>query len=260
MPCSFRTDITVQTLFQLPRAFAAPTTFLIFLLTFIPYGALWGLTASLALLVPSSLTLRTSTIGVLFAGPWILATLVVVGVFIYRVLQRDYTQFAYPLIVTGGTLFALLSLILFGLDVSKFWQSNPSEMQLNLPLASFQFGLLAAGAYLLDASTRPLLVRSASFTASSVAVAQRSIGDMHVGVSVLRKLMAAVFVVVVPSAVSATGGLKALALGLGVTQAILTIGIVALWWFYDECVWRLDGKIMGLVDLRFLQPVRMSYV
>ena len=134
----------------------------------------------------------------------------------------------------------------------RFFSPEAAE-QLSLPLLSFQLGALAGGLYVLDTITRPVLARSASFTSSSVAVAQRSIGDMHVGIVVLRNLTAGVFIMAMPSAVAHAAGLRAAVIGLNVTQILLTGAIIALWWFFDEVIWRVDGKVMGLVDLGLLK-------
>ncbi|KAM0487029.1 hypothetical protein ACHAPX_000297 [Trichoderma viride] len=126
--------------------------------------------------------------------------------------------------------------------------------ELNLPVLSLQLGLLAAGAYALEAAARPLLARSASFTASSMATAQRSIGDMHSWVIVLRNLVAGAFVLAVPHIICKEGGLKTLIIGLSVAQVVITMSILLLWRFCEKAIWKMDGKVMGLVNLRMPHP------
>lgn len=167
------------------------------------------------------------------------------------------------MIISAGSMLALTGLISFGLGLHNFMTPHPSPAepyftpqsaeQMSLPLLSLQLGILASGNYILDTVTRPLLARSASFTSSSIAVAQRSIGDMQSGVVILRNLAAGTFILSMPSAMTAFGGLKAAVIGLGVTQVLITGAILALLWYLDETIWRADGKTMGLVDLRLLK-------
>jgi hypothetical protein len=199
-------------------------------------------------------------------GPWIIASLVAAGLGFYRGLYKGLTKRLSYLIVSTGGVLALIGLLAFGLgiDNSVKPQATPSNpfstsntaSQISLPLLSLQLGILAGGTYALDSITRPLLARSASFTSSNITVAQRSIGDMHGAVIMLRNLAAGVFVLVMPNAVAVYGALRSAVIGLSITQAMLTCGAIALWEFFDESIWRADGMVMGLVDLRLLkQPV-----
>ncbi|KAL7793080.1 major facilitator superfamily domain-containing protein [Trichoderma ceciliae] len=268
-PWSYHGDNKVATSVQAPRALAAPTTTLVFIVTALPQCALWGLVASLSLLFsPSPINLHPSIIGTLLAGPWVLAIMFVAGIGFYRSAHQKFTQCVSSLTVAGGALIALIGLLSFGLDVNTFmaWStSSPNEnhtaffapeaaKELNLPVLSLQLGLLAAGAYTLEAAARPLLARSASFTASSMAAAQRSIGDMHSWVVILRNLLAGAFVLAVPHIMSKAGGLKALLIGLGTAQVATTVFVLLLWRFCEKAVWRIDGKAMGLVNLRMPHP------
>lgn len=271
---SFRGGKPLPTALQSPRALVAPTTLLLFTLSSIPYGALWGLVTSVALFTaPPPLALNPASIGALMVGPWIMATAVVGGFCFYRGFHQKFTRRVSYAIVALGTFLVLVGLLSFGLGLHNFmirdrhrprgpagpfsialvFFTPQAARQLSLPLLSFQLGILAAGLHVLDTTTRPLLVRSASFTSSSIAVAHRSIGDMHAGVVVLRNLAAAVFVAATPAAVTYVGGLKAAVMGLAVAHALLAAAIVALCWLFDEAVWRADGRVMGLVDLRMLK-------
>ncbi|EGX96224.1 hypothetical protein CCM_00879 [Cordyceps militaris CM01] len=173
------------------------------------------------------------------------------------------------LVVCGGSSLALVGILSLGLGVSNFMggppppspASHPDDAlfspdgarQLSFALVSFQLAILAAGTTVLDAATRPSLARSASFTSSNMVIALRSIGDMHTGVIVLRNLAAGVFVLAIPVAVAHPGGLKAVALGLGVAQIVISAVIVTARCYFDESIWRADGKVMGLVDLSSLK-------
>ncbi|KAK2605838.1 hypothetical protein QQS21_003792 [Conoideocrella luteorostrata] len=263
-PFSFKTTMTLPMALQAPRALIAPTTCLLFVLSFIPYGALWGMTTSISILTtPAPLSLDFALTGVLMAGPWIIASVCVGGFCFYRGLYERFTRLVSCLIITTGSLLVLIGLLSYGLGLHNFMTNQPtspnlifslsSGQQISLPLLSLQLGILAGGAYILDTTTRPLVVRSASFTSSSIAVAQRSIGDMHSGVIILRNFAAGIFVLAMPSAVGVYGGLKAVVIGLGTTQVVITAAILTAWWLYDECIWKADGVTMGLVDLRILK-------
>ncbi|PTB76282.1 MFS general substrate transporter [Trichoderma longibrachiatum ATCC 18648] len=268
-PWSFAGEKTVSTSLQAPRALAAPTTTLVFLVTALPHCFLWGLIASLSLLLsPEPFNLPPSILGTLTAGPWILAALLVAGICFYRSAHHKFTRCVSSLTIAGGSLLALIGLLSFGLNVGSFisgptTSSSSSSLlapeashDLNLPLLSLQLGLLAAGASTLEAAARPLLARSASFTASSMAAAQRSIGDMHSWVVILRNLVSGAMVLAVPHAIArpGDGGLRALIIGLGTVQVGVTALVLLLWRFGEESVWRVDGKVMGLVNLRMPHP------
>ncbi|KAM3493706.1 hypothetical protein MY3957_002966 [Beauveria namnaoensis] len=262
---------TTALLLQVPRALVAPTTVLVFLLGVLPGSALWGLCGSLALLLaPQPVGAEPAALGTLMTGPWIVPTVIVAALALYRGVHLQFTQLANCLVVCGGSSLALIGILSFGLGLDNFMRPSSSSSsssssslfsvdgagQLSFPLISFQLAILAAGTAVLDAATRPTLARSASFTSSNMAMALRSIGDMHTGVIVLRNLAAGVFTLAVPAAIVAhhhAGGLKAMALGLGVAQVVVSAVIVALRCYFDEAIWRADGKVMGLVDLSSLK-------
>ncbi|KAM3475616.1 hypothetical protein MY5147_003628 [Beauveria neobassiana] len=259
---------TAVLLLQVPRALVAPTTVLVFLLGVLPGSALWGLCGSLALLLaPQPVGAEPAALGTLMTGPWIVPTVIVAALALYRGVHLQFTQLANCLVVCGGSSLALIGILSFGLGLDNFMRPSSSSSssslfsvdgagQLSFPLLSFQLAILAAGTAVLDAATRPTLARSASFTSSNMAMALRSIGDMHTGVIVLRNLAAGVFTLALPAAIVAhhhAGGLKAMALGLGVAQVVVSAVIVALRCYFDEAIWRADGKVMGLVDLSSLK-------
>ncbi|KIE02289.1 major facilitator superfamily transporter, partial [Metarhizium majus ARSEF 297] len=263
-PLSFKASITISTVLQVPRAIIAPTTCLLFVLTFIPYGTLWGLTSSVSILTtPEPISLDVSLTGTMMTGPWIIASLVVGGFCFYRGLYERFTKSVSYLIISTGGILSLTGLLSYGLGIHNFMTADPGPPapfftsntagQISLPLLSLQLGILAGGTYTLDTITRPLLARSASFTSSSIAVAQRSIGDMNSGVIILRNLAAGVFVLAMPNAFTVYGALKSAVIGLGTTQVILTALTMTLWWYLDESIWRADGRVMGLVDLKLLK-------
>ncbi|TWU72759.1 hypothetical protein ED733_002612 [Metarhizium rileyi] len=263
-PLSFKAPVTASTALQVPRAILAPTTCLLSALTFIPYGALWGLTSTISILAASApLSVDAAVTGVSMAGPWIVASIVVGGFCFYRGLHERFTKSISHLIISAGSMLCLTGLLSYGLGIHNFMTPSPTPStplftsdaagQISLPLLSLQLGILAGGTYTLDTVTRPLLARSASFTSSSIAIGQRSIGDMHAGIIMLRNLAAGVFVLAMPHAVTIYGALKSAVIGLGITQLILTGVVLALWWYFEESIWRADGMIMGLVDMKLLK-------
>ncbi|TQW00835.1 hypothetical protein V2A60_001874 [Cordyceps javanica] len=264
-PQTFRGHLTRGILLQVPRALAAPTTVLVFLLSLLPVAALWGLSASLSLLfAPPPVAAAPATLGTVMTGPWLAPTAVVAALALYRGVHLQFTQLANCLVVCGGSSLALVGILSFGLGVNNFMGapspppsgslfSADGAGQLSFALISFQLAILAAGISVLDAATRPSLARSASFTSSNMSIALRSIGDMHTGVIVFRNLAAGIFVIATPIAVAQQSGLKALVLGLGVAQVVISGVIVALRCYFDEPIWRADGKVMGLIDLSSLK-------
>lgn len=262
--------VTRTVLLQVPRALVAPTTLLVFLLGCLPVAALWGLSGSLSLLLaPAPVGASPAALGTIMTGPWIVPAVIAASLALYRGVHLQFTQLANSLVVCGGSSLALVGILSLGLGVSNFMggppppspASHPDDAlfspdgarQLSFALVSFQLAILAAGTTVLDAATRPSLARSASFTSSNMVIALRSIGDMHTGVIVLRNLAAGVFVLAIPVAVAHPGGLKAVALGLGVAQIVISAVIVTARCYFDESIWRADGKVMGLVDLSSLK-------
>lgn len=270
-PRSFHTPITKSTMLQIPRAIIAPTTILVFLLSFIPSCALWGYSSSLSLfLTPAPLSTPPSLVGTLTSGPWVLPTLVVTSFALYRGVQLQFTRLTNCLIICGGSCLALLRILSFGLGLNNFmspgYNVSPTSSsssstghffntdganQLSLVVISFQIGILAASTAVLDSATRPCLASSASFTSSNMSIALRSISDMHTGTVILRNFAIGIFTIIVPivSSSSAAGGMKAVAIGLAATQGVVASVIIAAGYFLNESIWRADGQAMGLVDL-----------
>ncbi|KAG5973175.1 hypothetical protein E4U55_000629 [Claviceps digitariae] len=263
-PFSFRAPITLPLILQGPRALIAPTTGLLFILTCIPFGALWGLSTSISILTdPAPLSLNISLTGVLMTGPWVIASICVGGFSFYRGLHERFTRRVSCLILSTGTALVLIGLLSYGLGVHNFMNSHPSSSgpifssssagQLSLPLLSLQLGILAGGSYILDTTVRPFIARSASFTSSSIAIAQRNIVDMQSGVIVLRNLAAGVFVLALPHAITVYGGLKSAVIGMATTQILVTGATMTIWRLYDKSIWGADGIVMRLVDFQLLR-------
>ncbi|KAG6018308.1 hypothetical protein E4U41_003982 [Claviceps citrina] len=264
-PLSFRAPVTLSALLQAPRALMAPTTCLLLMLTCVPFGALWGLATSISIITsPAPLSLDPSLTGVLMTGPWVAASLCVGGFSLCRGLHERLTQRVRCLILCTGTALVLVGLLSYGLGLDNFMvdpASLPatsaaphrlfrSAAQVSLPLLSLQLGILAGGSAILDMTARSSTARSASFTSSSTAVAQRGMLDMQSGVIVLRNLAAGGVVLGLPHAVNLHGGLKTAVIALATAQGLFTAAVMAIGWLCDESVWRADGLVMGLVEVR----------
>lgn len=261
---AYRTPLTRPAALQAPRALVAPTTLVLFLLSAVPLGALWGLALSLAHMAgPAPLALSPAKLGPLMLAPWILPTAVVCGLALHRRLCQKQGDRANYVIVAAATAVTLAGLLTFGLELDKLMApASPgpglaatlftpeAASQINLALVSFQVGALACGFHAVDAIAQPVLARSASFTSSSIVVAQRGIADMQSGLAVLRSLAAGVFVLAMPSALA---HVKAAVIGLAVAHFVVAAAAASLWRFFDEAVWRADGNVMGLFDLGLLK-------
>ncbi|KAI5861951.1 MFS general substrate transporter [Durotheca rogersii] len=264
-PWSYQaSEINMRLILQAPRALVAPTNGLLFAVTILPHAGLWGLAGSLSLLfTPLPFLLSSSSLGALMTGPFIVAA--PVGIALSLPIAQRYFRTTVHLgtLAVGGAL-ASVGLLGFGLylaaamemptDGSAGPSSTPWDLgflgdRVSLPVASFLLGLLAAGSLALDATTRPVIQRSTAFTSANLAASLRSTADMHGGLACLRSLVVGAFVLGLPSAIVAWDGLKSVALGMGVTQIFVIAAVAAVYWYWDENVRRLDGLVMGLVDL-----------
>lgn len=265
-PLSFSGMRDVRTLLQAPRAFVAPTTLLLFVITFIPYCALWSLTESLSLLFfPMPWMLRENSIGSLMAAPFIFSILTATGLAVYQKRHVGYSPYHTFCTLAGGTVLAATGILAFGLKthavMSEVADEDPASAfkldgvgaHLSFPLLSFLLGFLAAGVTVVDTAIRPIIWRSTQFTSSNMNVCLRNVADMNAGVACWRNLFAGIFVMTIPNAIVMWAGLKSTVIGLGVAQILVAIAVCCTWWLYDEQVRRMDGHVMGLVDLSMLK-------
>lgn len=257
------------TLLEAPRAFIAPTTVILFFTSLFPYSSLWAVSSTLSLLFHSVYT--TTTIGVLMTGPWLLATvtatvLTLLPFFIPRlqlrfpVLSSLPTQFNNKVItaaITAGSFLSFIGILTFGLHTTNVGIDNGKILSVNLPAISFVLGLLAAGAYVFDAISRPLIRLSTASTSSpdNQTTATRHENDMAAGVACWRTLSAGILVIAVPSGISSSGsgavlssghGLRDMCIGFAVVQTVIAAIVAGVWWFYGEEVRRWDGVVMKL--------------
>lgn len=249
-------SISTDVLLQAPRAMVAPTTVLAFAASFLPYSLLWGFSASLSgLFEPAPASLSPATIGPLLTFTLVLSTTAVAVFALWpswsQTMAAFKTRSTHIYVLGGGSMLSFIGILGFGLYVS-----NTNASSLRFSAVSFLLGLLAAGAYILDAPAKPLLKRSAQFTSPNLATSLRSIADMDVGLAVWRALSAGIFAMAIPSAVvgsSSAAGLKGTGIGVSVVQVLVAAGLAAVWWIWEENIRKLDGRTMGCrVDLTFL--------
>ncbi|KAI0469593.1 hypothetical protein F4859DRAFT_136103 [Xylaria cf. heliscus] len=252
-------------LLQAPRAAAAPSTILLFLVTLLPYVSLWGLTSSLSLLFTlAPFQLVESSIGLIFFTPFLFGTAAMVGLpFLLR--QRRFTRTVHLVILAVGAAFASIGILGFGLYIVgsaqrpgtgggiMIWDLSFTRNSISFPVISFVLGLLTLGSAVLDSTIQPVIQESTAFTSANMTVALRNIADMHAGLAFLRSLVAGAFVLGIPAAVRTSDGIRGSAIGMGVVQIFITAVVAAIYFDLAENVRRLDGLVMGLVDLSSLK-------
>jgi len=253
-------DATV--LLQAPRAMIAPTTGLLALVSLLPFSGLWALSSSLSLLFsPLPFNASSSAVGLLLTGPWLFATSTVAFFAFLPLWHRRFQPRLNAASIAAGTTLAFLGLLIFGLyaewrtrtdvaaaagDASSTFAFGSSNM--SFPVVSLLLGLVALSVFTLDATVRPLVRRSASFTSSNLAICLRNTVDMTSGVAIWRSLFAGIFVMAIPNAVWSWDGLKMACAGIAVAQILVASAVGALWWRYEDVIHRLDGRVLGAID------------
>lgn len=267
-PYSYSGPADLTTLCQAPRAFVAPTTLLIVLVTLFPHGLLWGFSASLSLIFTPLPFLRSPTaIGTLLTGPWLLGVAAVAAFAFLPSWQSLFSRRAHVAAIAGGSGLAFVGILTFGMhldasmtrprgddgSLASIFSLDYLGDSVSFPAVGFVLGLLAAGVYVLEATTRPLVRASTMFTSSNLGVALRNTTDMSAGVSCWRAAAAGVFVMAVPNAAWAFDGLRALCIGVATAQVGVAAAVAGVWWVWGENVRRWDGRVMKLVDLDMLK-------
>ncbi|KAM0321799.1 hypothetical protein ACHAQA_009896 [Verticillium albo-atrum] len=248
---SFRGFVDVRTLLQGPRALIAPTTALLAFATFLPFAGLWALAHVVSPL--SAAVLDEAQIGSLLAAPFVCAvTAAALFAFWRRKARKEFTLRNLVTALGVGTVLAAIGLLSFGLEI---YAKVSARVLPSFSLLSVLAGFLAVGVYVLNALARPVIYRSAQYTSSNLHVCLRNVADMDAGLVCWKNFFAAVFILGVASAVESSGieGLRAVVIGLGVTQILVALLVGTVWWFMDERVRRWDGRVMGLVDLGMLK-------
>lgn len=264
-PYSYSSASDMTTLLQAPRAFIAPTTVLLLLVSLLPYCTLWGLSSSLSLFFfPMPFESSPANIGTLMTGPWLLSTGVVATFAFFSWWHTHFTPKLHVAAVAGGSLLAFIGVLTFGLhmDASMTQPKDDSTSvfalrylgaKVNFPAMSFVLGLLAAGTYVLDATVRPLIRASTNFTSSNMGIALRNTADMSAGVSCWRAVFAGILVIATPNDVWSWDGLRSLCIGVAIAQMVIAALVASVWWLWGEDIRRWDGRIMRLVDLEMLK-------
>ncbi|KAI0204797.1 hypothetical protein F4808DRAFT_412205 [Astrocystis sublimbata] len=241
-----------ELLLQAPRAALAPSTILLFAITLLPYVTLWGLYSSLSLLFsPQPYKLDETSIGLISFAPLLFGTTAVAGIPLL-LRKRYFTRTLHLVVLVVGTAFALIGILGFGLYIVG--TAGPDHTfatmdSISFPVISFLLGFLALGSAALDSTIYPLVEQSTAFTSPNMNTALRNIADMHTGLAVLRKLVAGIFILGLPSAFRALDGLQNSAIGMDFVQLFVTAAVATVHYKFGEHVRRLDGQVMGLVDL-----------
>ena len=266
-PVSYQGDINKSILMQAPRAFIAPTTLLLFLVSFIPVGMLWSLASCASMLFsPLPFMLTPGSLGELMAGPWLFATVAVAFFAFFPWWHTNFNSRMHMIALFGGTALSFIGIIVFGLhldacmtppagdegDTSRF-ALDYLGTSVSFPVLSFLLGLLATGVYVLDAIVRPLIHRSTQFTSSNLGIARRNTTDMNAGVGFWRTLLSGILVISIPVTASSFDTLRALGIGLSIAQIIIVTIVGSAWYLWDENIRRYDGRAMRLVDLDILK-------
>lgn len=255
-------------LLQAPRALVSPTTLLAFSTSFLPNCLLWGFSFALSgLFAPAPYSLSPTTVGSLLTAPFILSTLVVALFSFWPAWSKTYTAFGVrstPLFqLSAGSILSYIGTLGFGLYVAyhvsqeqtQVTDSPDTATKLSFPALSFILGLLAAGSSILDASTGPLIHRSAQFTSPNLSTNMRNVEDMDAGVVFWRNLFSSIFIMGIPAATvasraTAAAGLRDTGIVIAIMQIFVAVLIAGVWFlFQEEDLWRLDGRILQCVDL-----------
>ncbi|KAI6371846.1 hypothetical protein MCOR25_003874 [Pyricularia grisea] len=268
-------------LLQAPRAMIAPTTIMLVSASFIPFSALWSIASSFSMLFAHlPFNMSPSQIGALMAGPFILGVLTTAFFSLTPFWQRIKSCPKIGLIALAtGSILTFVATLAMGLytqtamatpmstaaassaasttpaaasETSPFMIDGVAK-NVSFPALGFLLGLLAAGAYTLDATVRPTIRRSTSFTSSNLGIALRNTVDMEGAVSVWRALIAGIFVIGTPNISWTFSAMAGSLVGFAVTQMLLIVVLGFVWWRFDQDIIRWDGVVMKLVDLGSLK-------
>ncbi|KAK4188778.1 MFS general substrate transporter [Podospora australis] len=264
-----RPTLSLQTILQAPRASIAPTTTLLFLVSFLPSASLWGFSSSLSLLFhPLPFDLSPSAIGALFTASFLLSIAIISLSNFWPFWRRNFSPKLHMAAIALGTTLSFIGILTFGLHINASMTPSPSDplssttsvfaldylgSRVNLPAVSFVLGLLSAGVFILDSTVRPLIKSSTEFTSSNFGVAQRNTSDMSSGVCFWRTFFSGIFVMAVPNAAWTWDGLRALCIGFSIAQMVVGATVGVVWWLFAEQIKRWDGRVMRLVDLDMLK-------
>lgn len=264
---SYKAMIIDRTLFmQAPRAAVAPSVILLFTVTLLPHVTLWGLVSFLSLLfTPPPFRLAESSIGLLLFAPFVLGTAAVYGLPFLLLSRKHFSRTIHLVTLAAGSTFAAIGLLGFGLyivgsaqrpgpgDSVMIWNLAFTRGGISFPVISFLLGLLALGSAVLDITIQPVIQQSTAFTSANMNMALRNMADMQAGLTCLRTFVSGAFVLAIPTVVSTWDGLRVSAISMGVVQIFITAVAAAIYSDLGEGLKRLDGMVMGLVDLSGLK-------
>lgn len=248
-------------LLQGVRALVAPTTFLAFLASFLPWSFLWGFSSSLSgLFDRDPFNFSPTTTASLLATPFILSTVSVAIFSLWPAWSQTGTAFrlrsTHLFVLGGGAVLSFTGTLGFGLYVSPRLDSPKTE-GLRFSAISILLGLLAAGACVLDAPATPLVQRSAQFTSPNLWASLRATADMDAGVTFWRTFFAGIFAMAIPAAaVTSATHVKNAGIAVAVIQLFVAGAVGAVWYSWEDDVKKLDGQVLGLVDWSCMERPR----
>ncbi|KAK8091187.1 hypothetical protein PG994_000692 [Apiospora phragmitis] len=243
-----------------PAPMVAPTVGLLFVVTLLPQAALWSFASSLSMffsIMPYMAS--TGAVGALLTGPALLAPGVIgalgTGYFLKRFTPRVHVG-----LLGVATVLVSIGLLGFGLYVAggqsqlraAVLGAGSAGSKLSFPAVSILLGLLAVGVTALESTARPMIQRSTAYTSSNLAMGLRNTTAMNGGLVCWRNLVVGAFIAGIPNAIWAADGLRSVALGMGIIQIFIAIAVAGVWWKWCSDLLRLDGRVMGSVDLNTL--------
>ncbi|TVY32122.1 putative MFS-type transporter [Lachnellula subtilissima] len=251
------------------RALAAPTTILTFLLTAPPTATALAVASTLSLLFSSMPTfLFPARIGYLFIAPLVLSLLLyTASSFTLTRAPRSKKAHSQPFLITiPALMLAFAGTLAFGLyTYGKLMSTTRAKgsqftlyvqgQDLSLQIVSVLFGLLVAGAMLVNAAGVSILTSTSAL--GSEPQQQEEDHQEEEGVSnalqtahrLLQDVLTGIFIIGMPlwvkSGADMLAGLKDAAIALAVVQVVVGSSVAALLWAQGEGVARLDARGFG---------------
>ena len=252
------------------RALAAPTSILTFLLTAPPTATALAVASTLSLLFSSMPTfLFPARIGYLFIAPLVLSLLLyTASSFTLPRAPRSKQAHTQPfLIAIPALILAFAGTLAFGLytygKLMSTTRAKESEFtlyvqgqDLSLQIVSVLFGLLVAGAVLVNAAGVSIVTATSALGSKpqqqdedfdEEECASNALQTAH---KLLQDVLTGIFIIGMPlwvkSGADMLAGLKDAAIALAVVQVVVGSSVAALLWAQGEGVARLDARVLGV--------------
>jgi len=251
------------------RALAAPTTILTFLLTAPPTATALAVASTLSLLFSSMPTfLFPARIGYLFIAPLVLSLLLyTASSFTLPRAPRSRQAHTQPfLIAIPALVLAFAGTLAFGLyTYGKLMSTTRAKgsqftlyvqgQDLSLQIVSVLFGLLVAGAVLVNAAGVSIVTATSALGSKSQQdedfdEEESASNALQFAHKLLQDVLTGIFIIGMPlwvkSGADMLAGLKDAAIALAVVQVVIGSSVAALLWAQGEGVARLDARVLGV--------------